>query len=256
MYRNLVVGQLDSLSLWERAGVRALVREARNNSPGFSPLSRRVASQLVKAFDAGEEFLNGFRAEARSNVVVAICAKALSQKERELNRALTRNLFCLLLCLIMSVCALGQKASDATPNVVGTWEGTLDAGAAKLKPVLHIEDAKDGALVGRLDVPAQGASDLPIDSLSIAGSTLKFEMKSLGATYEGKLESNGNQITGEFKQGGQAFPLVFNNTGRTATKSLLSGNSDNRLRSGSRRRAGIMVDSSKQHRKVRSHRFI
>jgi pimeloyl-ACP methyl ester carboxylesterase len=117
------------------------------------------------------------------------------------------------------VCALGQKASDSSPNVIGTWEGTLDAGAAKLKLVLHI-DAKDGALVGRLDVPAQGASDLPIDSLSVAGNILKFEMKSLGAAYEGKLESNGNQISGEFRQGG-AFPLVFNNTGRTATPGLL-----------------------------------
>jgi len=132
-----------------------------------------------------------------------------------------RNLICLWLCLLIGVCALGQKVSDSSQNVIGTWEGTLDAGAAKLKLVLHIE-AKDGALVGRLDVPAQGASDLPIDSLSIAGNTLKFEMKSLGATYEGKLESNGNQISGEFRQLGQAFPLVFNNTSRTATKGLLT----------------------------------
>jgi pimeloyl-ACP methyl ester carboxylesterase len=123
------------------------------------------------------------------------------------------------------VFAFGQKpapAVDASPNVVGTWEGTLDAGTAKLKLVLHVDAAKDGALVGRLDVPAQGASDLPIDSLSLAGNTLKFEMKSLGASYEGKLDSSGNQISGEFRQGGQALPLVFNNTGRTATKAVLA----------------------------------
>jgi pimeloyl-ACP methyl ester carboxylesterase len=131
-----------------------------------------------------------------------------------------RTLFCLSLCLILCVCALGQKPADSQPTVVGIWEGTLDAGAAQIKLILHI-DAKDGALVGRLDVPAQGASDMPIDSISIAGSTLKFELKSLGATYEGKLETNGIQISGEFRQGGQAFPLVFNNSGRTATKSLL-----------------------------------
>jgi hypothetical protein len=99
-----------------------------------------------------------------------------------------------LLCLISCVSAFGQKpapAADASPNVVGTWEGTLAAGTAKLKLVLHIDAAKDGALVGRLDVPAQGASDLPIDSLSIADNSLKFEMKSLGAAYEGKLEAMG-----------------------------------------------------------------
>jgi len=136
-----------------------------------------------------------------------------------------RHLVCFCLCLISCVFAFGQKpapAVDSSPNVVGTWEGTLDAGTAKLKLVLHVDAAKDGALVGRLDVPAQGASDLPIDSLSLAGNTLKFEMKSLGASYEGKLDSSGNQISGEFRQGGQALPLVFNNTGRTATKAVLA----------------------------------
>jgi len=136
-----------------------------------------------------------------------------------------RTLVCFWLCLVSCVFAFGQKptpAGDSSPNVVGTWEGTLDAGAARLKLVLHIDAAKEGALVGRLDSPDQGATDLPIDSLSLAGNTLKFEMKSLGATYEGKLDSNGNQISGEFRQGGQAFPLVFNNTARTPTKGLLS----------------------------------
>jgi hypothetical protein len=52
-----------------------LVRQARNNSPGFSPFSRRATSQFFNAVDACEEFLNGLRAEARSNVVVAVCAQ-------------------------------------------------------------------------------------------------------------------------------------------------------------------------------------
>jgi hypothetical protein len=78
MYRNLVRVKFDSLSRWESVGMKALGREARNNSPGFSPLSRQATSQFVKAVDACEEFLNGLRAEARSNVVVAICAQALS----------------------------------------------------------------------------------------------------------------------------------------------------------------------------------
>src|SRR5213078_3601336 len=134
-----------------------------------------------------------------------------------------RTVICFWLCLIICVFAFGQKPAppaDSSPSVIGTWEGTLDAGAAKLRLVLHIEGVKDGALVARLDSPDQGATDLPIDSLSVAGNTLHFEMKSLAAMYEGKLESD--QIIGEFKQGGQAFALTFKRTGRTATKSLLT----------------------------------
>src|SRR5438552_8320132 len=136
-----------------------------------------------------------------------------------------RPIICLWLCLVGGVFAIGQKSTpptDSSPSVIGIWEGTLDAGTAKLRLVLHIDAPKNGALVARLDSPDQGASDLPIDSISLAGNTLHFEMKSLGAMYEGKLESDGDQITGDFKQGGQAFPLTFKRTGRTATKSLLT----------------------------------
>src|SRR2546422_2954561 len=135
-----------------------------------------------------------------------------------------RSVISLWLCLVGCVFAFGQKPAppaDSSPSVIGTWEGTLDAGMAKLRLVLTIADAKDGALFARHNSPDQGATDLPIDSLSVAGNTLHFEMKSLAAMYEGKLESDA-QITGEFRQGGQALALTFKRTGRTATKSLLT----------------------------------
>ena len=140
-----------------------------------------------------------------------------------LNGKIYRLVSCFCLSLVVGVFAFGQKpapATDSPASVVGTWEGTLEA--ARLKLVLHIDAPMNNALTGRLDVPAQGATDLLLDSISLAAGTFRFEMKSLGAAYEGKLESDGNQITGEFKQGSQAFPLIFKRTGRTATKSLLT----------------------------------
>jgi len=95
-----------------------------------------------------------------------------------------RSAVLLWLLLIGGVFAFAQKPTPPTassPGVIGTWEGTLDAGAAKLKLVLHIDAPKDGVLSGRLDSPDQGATDLPIESVSVAGNTLRFEMKSLGA---------------------------------------------------------------------------
>ena len=132
-----------------------------------------------------------------------------------------RTLVCLSLCLLLCVCVTAQQTTPPSPNVIGTWEGTLDVGAAKLRLVLHIE-SKDGALIGRLDSPDQNASDLPIDSLSVTGNTLKFDMKTLSAAYEGKLDGEATQIAGEFRQGAQAFPLTFKRTGRTATKGVLT----------------------------------
>ena len=79
--------------LWREGRGEGLVRQAWNNSSGFSPLSRRdpisSSTPLMR-----EEFLNGLRAEARGNVVVAVCAQALtptlSQRERESTCTTTR----------------------------------------------------------------------------------------------------------------------------------------------------------------------
>ena len=114
------------------------------------------------------------------------------------------------------------KPADQSPrDVVGTWEGALDVGTVKLKLVLHVAGEKDGSLSATLDSPDQNAKDLPVDSVSVTDNNFRFEMKSLAAVYEGKLTKDGSQIEGEFKQQGQAFPLIFKRTGQTATKSLL-----------------------------------
>ena len=55
-----------------------LVQQARNNSPGFSPLSSRATSQCFNTADAAKNSLTDLRAEARRTIVVAVSAQALS----------------------------------------------------------------------------------------------------------------------------------------------------------------------------------
>lgn len=86
------------------------------------------------------------------------------------------------------------------------WEGVLDMGATKLRLVLELRATGEG-LVGRLDSPDQGAANLPIDSVALDGSTLRFEMKSIGAVYEGQLGSAG--FSGRWSQSGRTWPLDF-----------------------------------------------
>jgi pimeloyl-ACP methyl ester carboxylesterase len=106
-------------------------------------------------------------------------------------------------------------------NIEGDWEGTLDAGVAKLRLVLHVV-RKEGGLRATLDSPDQGATGLPIDSIGVKDVLVGFEMKALDAAYEGKLTEDHSQIVGEWKQGGQAFPLAFKRAGKveSAQKSL------------------------------------
>ncbi|MGI8897268.1 MAG: alpha/beta fold hydrolase [Pyrinomonadaceae bacterium] len=105
-----------------------------------------------------------------------------------------------------------QQPESAPRKIDGDWEGTLDAGAAKLRLVLHVF-RKDGVLSATLDSPDQGATGLPIDSITLSATSFRFEMKSLGGVYEGQLAKDNGQIEGKWMQGGQTFPLILKRLG-------------------------------------------
>lgn len=88
----------------------------------------------------------------------------------------------------------------------GAWSGTLDAGAMKLRIGLNIK-SQDGKLSATLDSPDQGAFGLPLDSITVDGSRIRFSMQSLGLSYDGVL--GGGRIEGTFTQAGQKLPLAF-----------------------------------------------
>src|SRR5678815_1236097 len=110
--------------------------------------------------------------------------------------------------LLVSVAFAGSQEQIVQVKPDGDWKGTLDAAGTKLDLVLHIS-SKDGALSATLDSPDQGATGLSIDSISVTGKSLRFEMKSLGANYEGVFSADGSQIEGQFSQQGAQLPLTF-----------------------------------------------
>lgn len=97
-------------------------------------------------------------------------------------------------------------------SLVGDWKGTIEpAPGMKLELIFHFSNDND-RLEGSLDVPAQGASGIAIDNLSLDqdnqnGTTIKLGIGMLQLQYEGKLEAN--TITGSFKQAGLELPLVL-----------------------------------------------
>ena len=113
----------------------------------------------------------------------------------------------ILVTLFASIAFAGsQEQTQVKPE--GDWKGTIDVSGSKLDLVLHIS-RKDGALSATLDSPDQGATGLSIDSITLTGTSLRFEMKSLGANYEGVFGADGSQIEGQFSQQGIRLPLTF-----------------------------------------------
>jgi uncharacterized protein len=96
------------------------------------------------------------------------------------------------------------------------WEGELNFGTQKLKIIVKIVLKEDGTLTAFLDSPDQGAVDIPATTTTITNDSLKFTIKSLGATYSGKYEKEKTAVTGNFKQGMASIELTLNKVDKLA----------------------------------------
>ena len=108
-----------------------------------------------------------------------------------------------------------QDASPESKSIAGDWNGELNVQGTKLRLVLHVKKNSDGAFAATLDSVDQNANGIPVSSVSQKGNDVKLELKGIGASYQGKLNPAGTEMSGEWNQGG-TLPLVFK---RAANKS-------------------------------------
>ncbi len=106
-----------------------------------------------------------------------------------------------VLVLVVPALAFGQPEGGAA----GRWQGTIDVGGG-LGVDVHLRSAEDG-WQGTIDIPAQGASGLPLADVTVDGDTIRFRIADTPGepTFEGRLE--GDVLAGTFSQSGQSFPF-------------------------------------------------
>ena len=118
--------------------------------------------------------------------------------------------FAILVFTFFSTAGLAQ-----TGKFIGTWEGTLAAGI-ELRVVFHITADGSGGFTTTADSPDQFAYGLKSDTTIIKDKDITIEMKTLMASFSGKLV-NDTTIGGTFVQQA-AFPLVLKKTGKVTGK--------------------------------------
>jgi uncharacterized protein len=127
----------------------------------------------------------------------------------------SRSILLIGLALVISTVLLGSvgsrsAAKDSDSPAVGTWEGTLDAGAqGKLRVVVHISQGADGSLTATMDSPDQGAKDIPVSKVTFKDPDLNFESSAVGGSYQGAMNKERSEIAGTWSQGGGSLPLRF-----------------------------------------------
>lgn len=129
--------------------------------------------------------------------------------------------FCTMTLLAHAGAAAAQTATAPAPTAapLGTYSGTLQAGEAQLHLLLHLSKNANGSLRATLDSLEQGVFAIEATSVAFSNSTLKLEVVSVGARFEGKVSPDQESIEGDWSQGRASLPLKFRReTGAVARK--------------------------------------
>jgi pimeloyl-ACP methyl ester carboxylesterase len=102
-----------------------------------------------------------------------------------------------------------QQGKLATKSIDGFWQGTLKVAVTELRLAFKISKKPDGTLTATMDSLDQGAKDIPIQEVRFKDNTLHLELKKINASFEGKMNQDGSEIAGLWKQSGLDLPLTL-----------------------------------------------
>lgn len=103
--------------------------------------------------------------------------------------------------------AWAPPAARGQAELAGDWQGTLSAGGAELRLVLHLTAGKDGALTGTLDSVDQGALGIAVSSIAVKGAAFNMTADAVHGSYVGTVNKDSTEIDGTWTQGP---PLTLN----------------------------------------------
>jgi CubicO group peptidase (beta-lactamase class C family) len=93
-------------------------------------------------------------------------------------------------------------------DLVGSWQGAIEIPGSSLEVEVELQLA-DEAWQGTIDIPAQGAANLPLEDIHVDNEQVRFAIAGVQGepVFEGALRDG--RIEGSFLQAGQEFPFTL-----------------------------------------------
>ncbi len=113
-----------------------------------------------------------------------------------------------------AVLALALLAAPlAAQNPAGHWDGAIMLPNVELAVEVDLA-REDGVWTGDISIPQQGATDLPLTGIAVAGASVSFGIQGVQGDprFDGELSADGATMTGTFHQAGQQFPFELTRT--------------------------------------------
>lgn len=116
--------------------------------------------------------------------------------------------------LLVLALLLTTGAAVAAPSAAGRWEGSIRLPTTELAVTVDLSRGEDG-WIGDVDIPAQGARDLPLTGIEVEGDAVRFTIAGVPGepTFHGTLADDGATLAGDFTQAGGSFPFELERSG-------------------------------------------
>jgi hypothetical protein len=104
--------------------------------------------------------------------------------------------------------ALQAPATPSPSTPAGHWEGTIAVPGQALEIQVDLA-TRDQKWEGTVTIPAQNVKALPLSGIAVDGTAVRFGMPKVpGApAFKGTLSSDRRTMSGDFTQGGGAYPF-------------------------------------------------
>lgn len=104
---------------------------------------------------------------------------------------------------ILAAATLVSAAGQDAKPFVGDWTGAIDIAGQTFDIALHFKMDQEKP-AGTVDVPAQGATGLPLEGIAIEGRGIAFFIGGVPGepAFKGTLDEAGTAMSGSFTQSG------------------------------------------------------
>ena len=104
-----------------------------------------------------------------------------------------------------------SQVAAQTAGPAGRWEGVISPPGTELKIALTLKPASGGKFTGTIDIPAQGARDLPLANVRVDGSNVTSTCLVFLVLRPSREPSPRTETpsSGTFAQAGQSFPFTL-----------------------------------------------
>lgn len=102
--------------------------------------------------------------------------------------------------------------SPAVPvELEGVWKGALAANGGSLELILKMANQPGGTATASVVSVNEGGIEVPAE-VAFAAGKLTVDLKAVGTSWSGELNTGGNELSGTFREGSLSLPLSFRRT--------------------------------------------